>query len=274
MFTQFPDLPPELRNSIWQLALPNEIKPGVLFQFRRGCWGPLHLTDSHPAYDPTTPDENIALEFFPERLGPISTRTSLLLVNREAHGICLSWIQELGLKVYFSHEEQRHILTRCFKRDHDILYISPTQLNDFAVDPLDRQAEPDLMERIILGGDGLTQVAVPASLLEREPTALEEIQECFPRLQLVFVVLNAPDEIAAEETWEIREQGKALVHSAERGQFEWGEGESLCEEAVYRHIEEVGRRLTLALSSDFNEGFELRPVAVVKRGSKISKLLG
>ncbi|PYH91791.1 hypothetical protein BO71DRAFT_39540 [Aspergillus ellipticus CBS 707.79] len=277
MFTRFPDLPPELRNYIWHLALPDEIRPGVLFQFRRGCWGPLPLTESHLAYDPATPDDNIALEFFPDRLEPIQARIPHLLVNKEAHGIARSWVRKRGFGIQYCLERAAHMATRQFDPEHDTLYLPSTLFQDFCVEPLDRQAELDLMERIIHSGEGLSRIAVSTGLLRSEFDAIDDIRECFPQLKVMFLIDEAPDHLAAEEAWEIQ-QGGSFVYDSGHGLFEWSDGKCHCKECVHGSIKkiihddiEVEGGVYMALHSSI-PGFEVRLVSVIERGVDMSKL--
>lgn len=87
VFHRFADLPPELRNAIWRAALPKDVGPSLFFYRGRGCWVVRRCDEP---YDPYT-----EMEFRTDLLGDDNQyRVPLILVNREAHNLALSWLDE------------------------------------------------------------------------------------------------------------------------------------------------------------------------------------
>ncbi|RAH87251.1 hypothetical protein BO86DRAFT_405344 [Aspergillus japonicus CBS 114.51] len=260
-FTPFLQLPPELRHHIWHLSLPDQVRPGVLFPYRKGEYS----------------DEDSGFA----RADPVSAPLPHLLVNREAHGTARSWARKHGLKVHFRPDigTGSHVVNRHFDPDYDMLYLQGAELRCFYMDPLDRRAEQLPRERMSIRDDGKDhpRIAISSMLFQLEPRALETIWWCFSRLERVYIVLNPPSLKSAEEGWEILPRGRFLAYRPEGGAFEWseegeGEGEWPCGEILYGRIEEAARKLSGSLSAAGIQRWEIRPVSVVKRGKGLAQV--
>ncbi|ELR08743.1 hypothetical protein VC83_00312 [Pseudogymnoascus destructans] len=144
-FPRFSELPPELRNQIWNDALLEKDRP-ALFPYIDGCWHPIDLSESDEGYIANT--DNIRLEFNPALLDPIPIEVPVYFVNREAPGAALAWAHRQGVRIIFYTEEQRLVFGRLFDNEQDTLYVALSNFADFFVEPYNRLAEPDLFGRI------------------------------------------------------------------------------------------------------------------------------
>ncbi|KND89057.1 hypothetical protein TOPH_06261 [Tolypocladium ophioglossoides CBS 100239] len=268
-FPLFSSLPPELRNRIWQDALPDKDGP-ALYPYKRGCWSPRHLLESDEGYDPNDKD-NVDLEFRHDLLDYVQVKVPLVFVSREARGIALAWVREQGIEMRFREEAQCHIFARPFDPVRDALYIAPDKLNDFCLELYDRMSEPDISELIVSIGPDLTRFAMPEALLWSERNMMPQIFEFFSRLAKLFIIVDAqPDfednDIKVQRRWELEStQGRAFVWNHENGGFDLGDGEDINDEVLYKKIEEASKGLGEILVGNLTRTFEIRPVVAVRR---------
>ena len=128
VFSLFSILPAELRNQIWQDALPDKVGQALYF-YRKGCWCPRRLTEADEDYDPENDELNLNIEFFHDLLDYVQFEVPLFFVNHEARGITLSWIHEQGLKIHFREDRCSLIFERLFDPIHDTLYVPLNKWN-------------------------------------------------------------------------------------------------------------------------------------------------
>ncbi|OBT67273.1 hypothetical protein VE03_02635 [Pseudogymnoascus sp. 23342-1-I1] len=267
-FTCFPNLPPELRNQIWNQALLEKDRP-ALFSYRSGCWNPLYLTQSDKGYIPNT--DNILLEFRGSLLKPVPVEVPLYFVNHEARRAALNWAERNGTKIPAKmpplEKSQRHIFGRLFDKDNDMLYVALNNFADFLIEPYHRMAEPDLFGRIVDPGPSLRYIAVPEALLKRTPSALGEIFEWFRYIEVILIIVNADHEVGGPHRWEIeRRNGKGLFYDDEYGCFDWDHGENICDQDIYGRIEQATKQLAAFIAGNrITTLCSIHPVFAVRR---------
>lgn len=111
-FHHFPDLPAELRISIWHHALQEIDKP-ALYTYKEGCWD---AQDEHP-HGP------VKINIQHEKLTPVEVKIPIAHVNREARDIATSWALKAGMKRHYIPHKECHIFARIFDPERDILYL-------------------------------------------------------------------------------------------------------------------------------------------------------
>lgn len=97
-FPLFSSLPPELRNQIWCVAMPDKVGPAFYF-YRKGCWCPRSLSKSDEEYGPEYDENILFFEFRYDLLDDAQFEVPLVFVNREARGIALAWVREQGIEL-------------------------------------------------------------------------------------------------------------------------------------------------------------------------------
>ncbi|OJJ35942.1 hypothetical protein ASPWEDRAFT_28536 [Aspergillus wentii DTO 134E9] len=271
-FPLFPNLPAELRNQIWQDALPDEIGQ-ALYYYKTGCWCPRRLTEADEEFDPENDELNLAFEFRHERLGDVEIEVPLFFVNREARGLALAWIQEQGLRMHLDKETQSIRFWRQFDPRQDTLYVPRDKYIPFLIEPIDRMEEPDLLGKNVKNpGPYFTRIAVPEALLQDVQAQLAEILDPdYWTLETVFVVVNdqpglqTDDNTKVQRRWEIEStKGGALFWNHTRGAFDWGNSEHAVDEARLKLIERASNRLGETLAT-YNHGMEVRFVSVTRK---------
>ncbi|KAM7223087.1 hypothetical protein V8F06_001643 [Rhypophila decipiens] len=208
-FTLFALLPFELRDQIWNAALPEPPSSPALYVYRgSGLWQPFDLGEADPGYIPGT--DNIGFRFRTELLDPLDSQIhplslSLVGVNREARLVALKWIDKHGIQYNLksppqnltdSHFAQQITFFRPFQRKVDALYIPHSKWDAFCVEPTDRSFQPDLLGKIIvIYGHELECIAIPHSLLtesERHDLSLlpAMIDQWLPNVRKLYVVFD------------------------------------------------------------------------------------
>lgn len=269
-FRLFSSLPSEVRHQIWRDTLPGDDTP-ALYPYRTGCWCPRWLLPSEETYDPR--HDNIDLEFRHDLLDDIQVDMPLVFVNSEARSIALRWASKQGIEMRFSADRQCHIFVRGFHLDRDALYVSPHQFDDFCVEPYDRMAEPDLLEKMVSHVPDVTRFAVPEALFHPPDDVLYDMVNTFGSLEVLYIIVNTPppdfpeSEGRVQRQWELEgTQGRAFFWSANRGEFDLGEsGEYIGDGKLYRQIQELSRVLVTILVNSCIRRFEIRPVFAVER---------
>ncbi|PYH94828.1 hypothetical protein BO71DRAFT_440708 [Aspergillus ellipticus CBS 707.79] len=201
-FPLFSYLPAELRYQIWQDALPSDSSPGILFPFNPGCWESRYILYPGQENDIDLEYADIIIEFNPNRLNPVPVAVPLLLVSHEANYIARTWIRKKDLKVKFCQDRQTHIFNRLFDPKRDTLYISEYTFTDFCGDPYE-VPDPNTADLGLAGGQEPPCLAVSEGLVKSRSQFLLDICDTFFRFALVVVVLGVPDEISAEDQWEL-----------------------------------------------------------------------
>lgn len=270
-FLHFSSLPSELRNRIWHDALPDKDEPALCF-YKKGCWCPRHLSESDEEYDPDGMC-NLEFEFRHDLLDHVQVEVPLFFVNREARGIALAWVREQGIALRFCKDRQCYYFVRSFDPMYDTLYLALDRWNDFCFEPDGRLFEPDLLGQMVHHkGQTIPRIAVPEALLPSEAAALSEILESYFYPAVLFIIIGAqPDmQLNDEDTrmrrWELGStRGRAFFWNNGHRGFDFGEGECIGDEALYRRIEEASKELAERLAETSNRVFEIRPVLAVTK---------
>ncbi|KAB8078493.1 hypothetical protein BDV29DRAFT_166072 [Aspergillus leporis] len=278
----FTRLPGELRNQIWQLALPDPLgqRPQLCF-YKTGCWDPRRLTVADSGYNPDNDELNLEFEFYHDRLDPVHVEVPLFFVNREARSFARAWINEQGLQIRFDKYTQSLHFVRPVDPKQDILYISKEQFNNFLSDPWDRLFQPDL-ENSHVGrpAPAFTRLALPAALLaEQGPDALAEVIRDFYRTEEIILIVKAqPDglwaeghEIRVRQRWELESvtsiEGPMCCWDPVNGQFQWmdEDGEDISEYPLKRLLEDASLDLCTQLLDVHMQRFEIWPAIAVRK---------
>ncbi|PNY23531.1 Uncharacterized protein TCAP_06526 [Tolypocladium capitatum] len=268
-FPLFSSLPPELRIRIWRDALPDRDGP-ALYPYRKGCWCPRRISESDDGPEHAD-DTYLFLEFRHDLLDSVHVKAPLAFVNREARCIALAWARKRGIEMRVREDSQCPVLARPFDPVHDALYVALDKFNDFCCEPYDRLFQPDLVDQGVSSSPDVTRIAIPEALLRSEDTTLHQVTEWFPRLAVIFIVVDAQPDLEDDGTkvqrrWELEgTEGRAFVRNHDHGGFDLGDGEYVGDEALYRRIEEASKGLSEVFGDDLVRRFEIRPVFAVRR---------
>ena len=191
-FPLFSYLPPELRAQIWRASLPTAIDGPVMHLYRKGLWRLRQLTAADEGFDPEDDDFNLAFEFRLDLLDDLRFEVPLLSVNREARDFGLAWVHEHSLELRSGRERTYPYVVRRFDPERDALYVPFDEWKTFAAEPVDRQFEPDLVNRTINVTCDLDRIAVPEALLrDSEKLAyLADLFYEFMNAKGLFVILD------------------------------------------------------------------------------------
>ena len=274
IFSRFSSLPPELRNQIWHDALPDN-DGSVLYPYRKGCWCLRCLSGSDAGYDPYVP-ANLWLVFCHDLLDHVQVDVPLVFVNREARGIALAWVHEQGIQMRFCEDRECHIFVRSFDPIRDVLYVAVHQFNNFCIEPYDRMFEPDLLNQMFTSDSGLTRIGIPEALLQVESNPLAGLFEWFDHITTLFILVDTQPDFEDNDTkvqrrWEFESRRtRAIFWNRNQSRFDWGEGEYVGDEGLYRRIEELGKEVGKEFLQDpvlqsRVRSFEIRPIFAIRR---------
>lgn len=277
MFPLFPLLPTELRLQIWREALPPPISQ-PLYYYEKGCWGPRHLTETDPDYDPNNDEHNWCLEFRCSRLNPLEVDVPLFHVNQEARRSVSSWIQEHGLAIRFSREKQSLVFFRSFDPERDVLFVSEDRWDDFHAEPFDRMFEPDLENKnLSCFAPAFRRLAVPSTVITKEPRALGELFHWYYGIDEILLIVearphefwNEENEIKAQQIWE-PETGATpwptfCWNHASDGFWWQGNRGLFGNDSLYKLLEDVGPQLIEKLREARTQRLVIQPTLVVKK---------
>jgi hypothetical protein len=181
-FTLFPALAPELRNQIWEDALPEEkIQPSLSF-WEPGCWR------LHSAAEP-----DLELIFHHDLLA-MHVEWPLAFVNREARSIALTQIRERGL-VARARSEQYPIFVRRFAPIIDAMFIKSGQLLKVLEDFDTRSWQDDLLHQNASVYSRFKSIAMSGrSLAGKEwvEDLHDMLQYAYNSVDELLVVIDAP----------------------------------------------------------------------------------
>ena len=273
-FPLFSLLSPELRNQIWNNTLPEPVGPALYF-YRKGCWCPRRLSELEDGYDSQNDENNLNLEFHHDSLYDGRFEMPQFFVNREANSIALAWIREQSVKIRLHPRKdgQCPLFVRSHEPQQDALYIAHDKWDEFLCEVDDRQAQPDLIEKLVDIKPDLAHIAVPETLLRSEASSLFELFQYYFSLKSLLVVIDAqPDvqstdiDVEVQPRWEFKSTlGDAVCWNPERGAFDESKDKPTYDEAFYRLMEEVKKGLGEGLAKNHIRSFEIRPVLAVRR---------
>ncbi|KAI0468178.1 hypothetical protein F4859DRAFT_216941 [Xylaria cf. heliscus] len=191
-FPLFSNLPPELRNQIWQDALPNRVGAGLYF-YKQGCCGPEWVSTLDGGSDHERSTRTMVLEFQHSLLDDARFDIPLAFVSREARSIALAWAEEQGLKVCSS--ANGPIFLCPFNPRRDVLYIAPDQWDGFLRDHIELWFGFGLIEQDPEIRSHLERVALPQSLLRSEFSTLLGLFNHYHDLKTLYIVADAPTRV-------------------------------------------------------------------------------
>ncbi|OAA43257.1 hypothetical protein NOR_04624 [Metarhizium rileyi] len=265
-FPLFSSLAPELRCQIWRDALPEPTGPTLYFYRNRGCWRPRQLTEADHGYIAGNGELNVGFDFRTDLLGDDNQfQVPLVLVNREARDIALTWLQEQGIKTR-PQKQGECLFARPFNPSLDVLYVTDEKWEDFCFEAADRLFEPDLHGRSVDLQSDLMRIAIPEALFYQTDLMswLPDVERWFEHLRVLFVVMGSqPNDTFGPWRWELQGvEAGAFLWNKEKEEFEYEPGSGvLGDEALLKKIGEAARNglrdelITCGLKS-----LEIRPV--------------
>ncbi|TEY60587.1 hypothetical protein BOTCAL_0180g00230 [Botryotinia calthae] len=211
-FPRFMSLAIELRSQIWRDALPDNIEP-ALYQFKRGCWHPVFLSESDYQYRSWDEVENLRLQFFEEMLGNVQIKTPLVSVNYEAREIAVNWAHEMG---FFVQEIGGYPIFSCpFDPEHDMLYIPPGQEISAKTEPVDILTEFELTDTPPCYRIDVENFAVAESTILKHNLPVLGNMFSYSPMQTLTIIIGSPPKIRSagndsklQERWELRQEGE------------------------------------------------------------------
>ncbi|KAF7558424.1 hypothetical protein G7046_g5740 [Stylonectria norvegica] len=196
-FPLFSNLPPELRNQIWNHALPTTDGP-VLYFFGEDNWdfSPT-VTVSQANVDAGT-QATCKLDFEAKHKPANRVRIVVPLrdVCHEARRVALAWAEKRGIEERFNEERQCHIFTRPIDPTYDTLCFGRKEWNLFCQVPFNTlhpsQIEalhdyPNLEISIDLS---FTHVAISEELFRTEAHTLHDTLSLFKSLPFLILVVD------------------------------------------------------------------------------------
>ncbi|KAL3486901.1 hypothetical protein BJX62DRAFT_214557, partial [Aspergillus germanicus] len=294
-FHLFPHLPAELRLQIWHDALPATLSTrSAVFPYKKGCWGPRHLTPGDPEYDSLHEDLNLNFEFDHTLLDPLEISLPLFQVNHEAHSVALQWIQTQNLTTRFDKQKNELVFLRPFNADTDTLYVSRGQWNDFICEPLERPFEEDLVERHLgCPGPAFSRLAIDDWLLCRDTNCLAEMFEYYYTIVTVFIIVEfrSEDGVGGESKSEAEAEavtgnpaqwrqiessnvlGPTFYWDEESGSFLWKdilEGTEVTDYPLWKILNYIGQKLPGVIAGWRHRDFEVRPACLLTRSNYVA----
>ncbi|CAI6091329.1 unnamed protein product, partial [Clonostachys chloroleuca] len=156
LFHLFPDLPPEIRERIWSEALPT-LRPTLYFD-HRGCGAEICVSHESGLVRPTR------------------VEVPLLVVNKEARHIALTWAEKRGLRLAFLPDQQKLTLLRDFDYTYDGLYVASKDWDDFFNELF-----------LILGDDIKGKQVMMASLMKNLIISETCLENVVSDLKLIYI---------------------------------------------------------------------------------------
>lgn len=267
-FSLFARLPPELRNIIWEKALPRPLGP-QLYCYRKDCWRPRHLTPEDQGFEPDNDGIHLAFEFHHEFLNPVRIDVPLFFVNREAHGIAAAWMHMQGLRLQLR-SYQHGTFARLFDPNRDALYVPTHEWNTFLCEPTDRQFQPDLLNRNLdCPGVYFTRLAFQEAMLEYEEDLLPELFDWYDRVDQVYVLSDpGPDLQSTDENTSLQERcemedAPGPAYCWDGGGFRWNGARADGYGEIYAKIERISIGLQGLLDENRKLRYEIRPAMAV-----------
>ncbi|CAF9906646.1 MAG: hypothetical protein GOMPHAMPRED_004831 [Gomphillus americanus] len=189
-FRLFPRLPTELRQQIWNAALPREIGQ-TLYCYKTGCWEPRQLTEVDEGFEPTH-ETNLYLTFQEELLDPVLFEIPLLFVNREARIVAQQWLTRHGIDSYQSKDDHSIVFACRFNTDRDSLYVDHDALSYFIVEPGEREFALDLTGKpLMFSPASVKHLALPVTVFlpEMGYELVYVLEEFYSHIQEIWMVV-------------------------------------------------------------------------------------
>ena len=166
-FHLFSRLPTELRQQIWNEALPREIGQ-TFYCYNTKCWEPRQLVEADEGFE-STHETNLHFTFQDELLDPVLFEIPLLFVNREARIVAQHWLTKHRIGSYQSKDGHSIVFACRFNAHRDSLYVGHGPLNYFLVEPGEREYMLDLIGKpFMFSPASIKYLALPATVFMPE----------------------------------------------------------------------------------------------------------
>ncbi|KAH9908154.1 hypothetical protein F4778DRAFT_720503 [Xylariomycetidae sp. FL2044] len=255
-FHLFQNLPPELRNKIWHLALPWDLKP-ALYAYKKGCWRERYLRPDEVEFDSTNMDLNLNFEYRHDLLDRAQIYLPMAHVNKEAHGIVVDWAEreESPISLAYEKERGRLVFLRSFMTDRDAVFVRCSEWDDVLRDVWDEIFVPDRMDRPITPCAGTRRIALPTSLIASHHSQLSDLFESnfhsLRALDIVEISSIQVSESGHRELWEVTSSRRVAWWTLDDG---W---ELSLPDGSGHLVELASQGLTTAVSSWHVREFEI-----------------
>jgi hypothetical protein len=272
-FPQFSALAGELRNQIWNYALPDthEREPSLFF-YRMGLWSWQDAADGL-GYDLVFRDDLLERHI----------EAPIAFVNREARGIAMRRIRELGL-VTRARSGQCPVFIRDFEPEVDAIYIKPNQLHSVVQELIDTMTDPSNEGRNFSMSFRYRKIAMSETSLisniEREDRSegivgIADLLNYVCSVREVLVVVNTPADLESTDEqdkdaiplWTFSPApGDAFSWSCTRSRFEICGDERVGDGVVSAIVE--SERVNAAFTAaqpEFYSQLKVRPVYAIRR---------
>ena len=261
-FPLFSALAAELRNQIWQYALPDcdSIK-STLAPWRPGLW----------TFRGAEPD--LEFRFAHERL-EVPFSIPLASVNREARSIVLSSIESLPFKARVTYDcNGILVFMREFDRLKDAMYIEPAQIIAILEDANEHLERDDMIGVTLCVYSEFKTIAMSATHLHSSNAMKEvpDVLEPFCSVNELFVIVNEYD--GRPCTFE-RAPGDVLRWTHSSGVFSGEEDEEYIGDGVVASLvvpERVRVAFTGVASIFGQDGLVVRPVRAISRRKDVRR---
>ncbi|PYI30916.1 hypothetical protein BP00DRAFT_330428, partial [Aspergillus indologenus CBS 114.80] len=180
-FPHFSELPAELRDMIWEYALPVGPIGPLLFLYKPDSWSSRRIRESEADMD----DYDFAKMFF----DPIEISVPLFFVNRQARNIARRWMDEHGVRVRYYPDTQSLVTVCLFHKAVDTLYVPLNNWDDFLGECYSLREEVPRGDCFNIRS-GVTRVAIPMDVLEKDEGALIKIVRLWTLVTKIFIVAN------------------------------------------------------------------------------------
>ncbi|OGM41658.1 hypothetical protein ABOM_009979 [Aspergillus bombycis] len=178
----------------------------------------------------------------------------------------------MGIQMRFHKDKQSFVFVRQLDPARDVLYLPFDKVDEFILEPIDRQFEPDLVGRMVDVQPNVRHIAIPEALLQSDPAAIREIFDSFYHPEVFFIIIDAqPDwnesNTKVHQRWELDiTQGRGFFWNSEHGHFDYSIGLPMEDEILCQRIERAVKDFgSLFMGSDLVDGFEIRPVFAVRK---------
>ncbi|KAF2223551.1 hypothetical protein BDZ85DRAFT_261782 [Elsinoe ampelina] len=169
----FPDLPAELRDAIWQAALPEHLYSGI-YRWHPGLWSWDLVPEGDIEYCANFPD-SLRLEFnYRDFRGP-SFNAPMLFVNHESRSVFLSELRKLKVTLVEVENDSSRRFRRLFRVERDVMFIASDDSLEFG-EEAEKIAWAHFMDRSTGKTPTRFTIAVSESLIrDRGVDALAEV---------------------------------------------------------------------------------------------------
>lgn len=222
-FALFGTLPPELRNQIWHLSLPECLGP-ALYIYRDGGGRSRPLSPSEVGYIYADPDDSLTFKVRLGMLLHVQFDVPIVNVSTEARGIALTWAKENDLQIHQGPDDGNVQFGRAFDPGRDALFVG-IHLWDGSLNVCtDRAYEEDLIntDGHILPSLSDGSYAVPEAMVWEHWKNLPQIFDEFDAFRFCTSSSRSPG------TWSYRHRRRRALVTQSRWEYEKANSAALC----------------------------------------------